>query len=99
MSSTTPTQTERDGFSTLTKGEQYEKIAFTFCRAATIVLLTGKYALPVASGAAAVLYLLAHRHGKTDTRCILGRPLVIAAFWGAICIASLAMHLRPYLWG
>jgi hypothetical protein len=39
------------------KGEIYEGIAFTFCKAATIILLTQKLALPVAAGAAAVFYL------------------------------------------
>lgn len=72
-----------------TQGEVYEGIAFTFCKAATIILFTGPYALPVASGAATIFYLLAHRHGKTDTRCILQRPLLIAAFWGTICALSL----------
>jgi hypothetical protein len=83
------------------KGEIYEGIAFTFCKAATIILLTQKLALPVAAGAAAVFYLLADRHGQKDTRCILKRPLLIAAFWGAVCMAWLYLTLRPMLahWG
>lgn len=80
-----------------TRGEVYEGVAFTFCKAATIILFTGPFALPVASGAAAVFYLLAHRAGKNDTRCILKRPLLIAAFWGCISVASLALITRP-LW-
>ena len=78
-----------------TKGEIYEGIAFTFCKAATIILITQKLALPVASGAAAVFYLLAARNGKNDTRCILRAPLLIAAFWGVISLASLYAILRP----
>ena len=80
---------------TKTKGEIYEGIAFTFCKAATIILLTQKFALPVAAGAAAVFYVLADRYGKKDTRCILKVPLLIAAFWGVICLASLYATLRP----
>lgn len=80
-----------------TSGEVYEGIAFTFCKAATIILFTGPFALPVAAGAAAVFYILAHRAGKNDTRCILKRPLLIAAFWGIISLVSLALVTRP-LW-
>jgi hypothetical protein len=80
-----------------TKGEVYEGIAFTFCKAATIILLTQKFALPVAAGAAAIFYVLADRHGKKDTRCILKVPLLIAAFWGAIALASLFRIVYPML--
>ena len=79
----------------LPRGEQYERLAFTFCKTATLVLLTHKFALPVAAGAAAILYLLADRHGKKDTRCILKRPRLIAAFWGTISLVSLYFTLRP----
>ncbi len=80
-----------------TPGEVYEGIAFTFCKAATIILFTGPFALPIASGAAAAFYFLAHRAGKNDTRCILKRPLLIATFWGCISLVSLAVITRP-LW-
>lgn len=78
-----------------TKGEIYEGIAFTFCKAATIILFTQRFALPVAAGAAAVFYLLADAHGKKDTRCILKRPRLIAAFWGTVCVASLYLIVWP----
>ncbi len=81
-----------------TRGEVYEGMAFTFCKAATIILLTQKFALPVAAGAAAVFYVLADRHGKKDTRCILRLPLLIAAFWGVVCAVSLYAILRPLGW-
>jgi hypothetical protein len=80
-----------------TLGEVYEGIAFTFCKAATIILLTGRFALPVAAGAAAIFFVLAFRAGKNDTRCILKKPLLIAAFWGSISLISLYLILRP-LW-
>ncbi len=79
------------------KGEEYERLAFTFCKTATLVLLTHKFALPIAAGAAAVLYLLADRHGKKDTRCILKHPRLIALFWGIISVVSLFFILRPML--
>jgi hypothetical protein len=80
-----------------TRGEVYERVAFTFCKAATLILLTQRFALPVASGAAAIFYVLADRHGKKDTRCVLRVPLLIAAFWGAVCLVSLYATLHS-LW-
>jgi hypothetical protein len=76
------------------KGEIYESIAFTFCKAATIILLTQRFALPVAAGAAAVFYILVDVHGKKDTRCILKKPWLIAGFWGTVCVVSLYLILR-----
>jgi hypothetical protein len=78
-----------------TKGEIYEGIAFTFCKAATIILLTQRFALPVAAGAAAAFYILADIHSKKDTRCILKKPWLIAGFWGTVCVVSLYVILRP----
>ena len=66
------------------KGQEYEKLAFTFCKTATIVLLANRYALPVSAGAAIVFYLLADRHGQKESRCILRYPLLIAAFWSIV---------------
>lgn len=80
-----------------TRGEVFEGIAFNFCKAATILLITlpfQKFALPLVAGAAAVFFLLAHFSGKTDTRCIMRVPLLIAAFWGAISVVSLFFTLR-----
>ena len=71
------------GTPTKTTGQVYEGIAFNFCKAATILLLVSPFwpfALPLTAGVTAVLYLLAHFHGQTDTRCILRGPLLIAAF-------------------
>jgi len=78
-----------------TRGEAYERVAFTFCKAATIILLTQRFALPVASGAAAVFFVLADLHGKKDTRCVLRTPLLIALFWGVVCLVSLYAMFRP----
>jgi hypothetical protein len=75
------------------KGDAYEKLAFNFCKAATIVLFTGRYALLIASGAATALYLLAYVHGKRDTRCMLRHPLLSAGFWGTVCLLSLYVAL------
>lgn len=68
-----------------TRGEVFEKIAFNFCKAATLVLLTGRFALPVAAALAAIFFVLAHCNGQSESRCILKKPLLIAAFWIAVC--------------
>jgi hypothetical protein len=78
-----------------TRGEVFEGIGFTFCRAATIILITQWLALPVAAGATALFYLLAIRHGQTSTRCLLRRPALVAAFWGAVFLVSLYTHVWP----
>ena len=71
-----------------TRGEVLESAAFTLCKAATLILLTGRWALVVAAGGAAILYLLADYHGKKDTRCLLLHPKLIAALWGAVAFVS-----------
>jgi hypothetical protein len=80
---------EHSGQREKSKGELFEGIAFAFCRAATIILIAGKWALPVAAGATAIFYLLAIGHGQKETRCVLRAPLLIALFWGAVCGISL----------
>jgi hypothetical protein len=65
-------------------GERSEALAFTFCKCATLVLLTGRYALLVASVGASLFYTVAYFKGKTDTKCVMKYPLLIAAFWGII---------------
>lgn len=63
------------------RADRYERLAFTFCKAATIILLTGKYALPVAAGATVLFYALAWKEGRRETRCWLGPAPTVIAFW------------------
>ena len=77
-----------------TRGEIFESIAFTFCKAALIILLARQFALPVASGAAALFYVLAIVNGKKDTRCWARWPLAIAFFWAIVCGVSLYTRLK-----
>lgn len=76
-----------------TRGDAYEGVAFTFCKAATIILLCGSYALPIASGAAALFYGLAHLNGKRTTRCFARVPWMIGLFWGLVCALSIAWRM------
>ncbi len=56
-----------------------------------------QFALPVASGAAALFFILADRHGKKDSRCIVRVPLLIAGFWSIVAILSIYTIVRPLL--
>ena len=67
------------------RGEAFEKIAFNFCKVATVVLLTGRFALPIAASLAAIFFTLAHFNGQSETRCFLKKPLLVAAFWIVVC--------------
>ena len=78
-----------------TQGEKLEKIAFQFCKIATVAFLCGRFTLPVASTLAAGLYLAAHIQGKRDTRCILRYPLLIAAFWGVVATIAWTITINP----
>lgn len=77
-------------------GEKFEKIGFTFCKCATVILLTQKYALPFAAGAAAIFYALALASGKKDTCCWLKWPPLIIGFWGSVCAISTYMLLTGH---
>lgn len=82
-----------------TTGEKWEGIAFTFCKAATIVLFItllrgARFMLPIIAGTACLLYLITYFSGKKKTRCILSHPLLVAAFWALISGFSLWIILR-----
>lgn len=94
------TQPEYSQPASKTPGEKWEGVAFSWCKAATLVLLItalqlGKFALPILAGGTAVFYLVAHFAGQKTSRCILQKPLIIAAFWGAVGGLSLWLLLRP----
>ena len=78
-----------------TRAEVFEKLAFSFCKVATVALLTGRWCLPVASGLCAAFFLAAHASGKRDTRCLLRSPLLAAVVYGVVCALSIWWNLRP----
>lgn len=78
-------------------GESAEKLAFNFCKAATLMLITiplGKFALPFVAATASILFLVAHFRGASSTRCILNKPLYVSAFWAIIAVATLWLAAR-----
>jgi len=80
-----------------TKAQTYEGIAFTFCKAGLLILILGKFVLPVVSAAAAVFYVLAYRQGQKESRCLLKFPLLIAAVWTFVAVISGYQLLKSYL--
>lgn len=78
----------------LSRGEAFEKLAFTLCKIATFALFTGRFALPLAASGAALFFLLAHFNGKRDTRCLFKHPLRIAAFWIAVALVWVWLNHR-----
>lgn len=74
------------------QAQSAENLAFNFCKASTLMLLTiplGKFALPFVAGAASILFFLAHFRGNKSTRCILQKPLYVGAFWAIVAAISL----------
>ena len=70
----------------LSRGEAFEKLAFTLCKIATFALFTGRFALPLAALGAATFFALAHFNGKRDTRCVFKHPMLITAFWLGVAL-------------
>lgn len=67
------------------QGRNFEGWAFTFCKAAFLVLLLGKYSLFALSGLAALFYILAALKGVKEWRC-WAKPPYVTVFWIAICV-------------
>ena len=78
----------------LSRGEAFEKLAFTLCKIATFALFTGRFALPVAAIGAALFFTLAFFNDKRDTRCLFKHPLWIAAFWLAVALGWVWLNYR-----
>ena len=66
------------------QGRRYEGWAFTFCKAAFLVLLTGRYALFALSGLATVFYVLAALKGVRKWHC-WAKPPYVTVFWSVVC--------------
>ncbi|MFN3650869.1 MAG: hypothetical protein ACK47B_14935 [Armatimonadota bacterium] len=86
-----------------TRGEALEGIAFTFCKAGTILLLLRlvlppQYHLTAVAALAAGFFLAAYAAGERSSRCILRKPLWIAAFWALVCVGTLLPHFRSGSW-
>lgn len=75
------------------RGKEIEGWAFTFCKAAFLALLCGKYAVLVLSIVAAALYIGAYAFGVRDWRCWVKPPWVII-FFAAVAGVQIFLMLR-----
>lgn len=64
-----------------TRQERFGRLAFAYCKIATVSLICGRFALPVAGTLSALLFIAGWVGGKKDTKCYLRYPLGAAAFW------------------
>jgi hypothetical protein len=65
------------------QGRKYEGFAFTFCKAAFLVLIFRSYSLLALSGLAVVFYLLAWSKGVREYRC-WAKPPWVTMFWAVV---------------
>ena len=77
--------------------EKLGKLAFTYCKIATLSLLAGRYVLPIAAALSATFFIASYLKGKKSTKCYLRYPLLAAALW--ICVLGLwfALQIFPNL--
>ncbi len=66
------------------QGQRYEGYAFTFCKAALLVLIFQRYSLLALSGLATLFYLLAAWKGVKQWRC-WAKPPWVTLFWALVC--------------
>lgn len=79
----------------LQRGRALEGYAFTFCKAAFLALLFGKYAVLALSLAAVVLYLMAYADGVREWRCWAKPPWVIVFFAAVAAAQAYLLFVSP----
>jgi hypothetical protein len=84
-----------DGSSKLQRGKELEGYAFTFCKAAFLALLFGRYAVLVLSTAAVILYLAAYSKGVREWRCWVKPPWVVIFFAGVAIAQAYLLFWSP----
>jgi hypothetical protein len=76
------------------QGRKYEGLAFTFCKAAFLVLIFQQYSLLALSALATLFYLLAAWRGVREYRC-WAKPPWVTLFWASVFIWNVYLLLRP----
>jgi hypothetical protein len=76
------------------QGRKYEGWAFTFCKAAFLVLIFQQYSLLALSGLATLFYLLAAWRGVREYRC-WAKPPWVTLFWASVFIWNVYLLLGP----
>ena len=80
---------------TETSGERFGRLAFAYCKIATVSLLLGRFALPVAASLSAGFFVVGYLQGKKDTRCVGRYPLGVAALWTLVAAVWLLCEFAP----
>ncbi len=80
------------------RAETFGRLAFAYCKIATVSLLLGRFALPVAAVLSAGFFVVAWWRGKRDTRCYLRYPLAAAGFWAVIVAIWLVAEFIGLPW-
>ena len=81
---------------TPSRAATFDKAAYTFCKAALLVVIARRFALPAAAGLAALFYFLTAYYRKKETDCFLKKPILIGVIWTVVCAVSLYLLLRPH---
>lgn len=76
------------------QGKELEGYAFTFCKAAFLVLIFGRFSLLALSGLAALFYVIAAAKGVREWRC-WAKPPWVTLFWAVIFLVQIALLFRP----
>lgn len=79
----------------LQRGTEIEGYAFTFCKAAFLALLFGKYAVLALSTGAVILYLWAYAAGVRQWRCWVKPPWVVVAFAAVAAAQAYLLFWSP----
>ncbi len=80
------------------RGATVEGWAFTFCKAAFLSLLFGKYAVLVLSLAAMVLYISAYGLGVRTWRCWAKPPWVVIFFAIVVLVQAYFLFWHSPAW-
>jgi hypothetical protein len=84
-----------DSSSRFQRGSEFEGYAFTFCKAAFLALLFGRYAVLVLSTAAVLLYVVAYARGVREWRCWVKPPWVVIFFAGVAIVQAYVLFWSP----
>ena len=69
------------------QGREFEGWAFTFCKAAFLVLIFQRFSLLALSGLATGFYVLAQWRGVREWRC-WAKPPWVTLFWAVVCVGE-----------
>jgi hypothetical protein len=78
------------------QNRQIEGWAFTFCKAAFLVLIFERFSLLALSGLAALFYAVAQARGNTEWRC-WAKPPWVTLFWAGIFASQVWLLIRQRL--